>query len=187
MRGRMNRKIALLLPLLSLAGCADPYLPYVGLGESEEPFSSAQATLLDFEFDGAITTQNNWGQKQQIESQLMYTIGDPNGGGPAAWSGMEVAGSVTQNQEARHQTPLLAAGRYVFTLAHDPMAPGAGDADLYVKLGSAPTTSSYGCRPYEGGSNETCTVTVATTGVVHVMVRGYDAGANGYVLTAKPE
>ena len=122
------------------------------------------------------------------EEDNVYVPGyDPNGGVPAAWSGMEVAGSVTQNQEARHQTPLLATGRYVFTLAHDPMAPGAGDADLYVKVGLAPTTSVYDCRPYDGGSNETCTVSLSAAAAVHVMVRGYDAGANGYVLTAKPE
>jgi len=122
------------------------------------------------------------------EEDNVYVPGyDPNANNPVAWSGMEVAGSVTQNQEARHQTPLLAAGRYVFTLAHDPMAPAAGDADLYVKMGSAPTTSTYDCRPYDGGSNETCTVSLTTPAIVHVMVRGYDAGANGYVLTGKPE
>ena len=35
---------------------------------------------------------------------------------------------------------------------------GSGDADLYVRFGSAPTTSAYDCRPYLGGNNETCTI-----------------------------
>lgn len=53
------------------------------------------------------------------------------------------------------------------------MSGGSGDADLYVKFGSAPTTSSYDCRPYSGGNNESCPITSAQTGTYHVMIRGY--------------
>ncbi|WP_395377813.1 S8 family serine peptidase [Marinicella sp. W31] len=52
---------------------------------------------------------------------------------------------------------------------------GSGDADLYVRFGSAPTTSSYDCRPYLGGNNETCDIATAQAGTYHVMVRGYSA------------
>jgi PKD repeat protein len=54
------------------------------------------------------------------------------------------------------------------------IAGGTGDADIYVKFGSAPTTSSYDCRPYKGGNAETCSVT-AQAGTYHVMVRAYSA------------
>jgi vibriolysin len=37
------------------------------------------------------------------------------------------------------------------------MSGGTGDADLYVKFGSAPTDNDYDCRPYLYGNNETCT------------------------------
>jgi serine protease len=53
------------------------------------------------------------------------------------------------------------------------MSGGSGDGDLYVKKGSAPTTSSYDCRPYKSGNNESCTGT--GEGTYHVMVRGYSA------------
>lgn len=50
---------------------------------------------------------------------------------------------------------------------------GSGDADLYVKFGSAPSTSSYDCKS-EGSTNaETCNITTAQTGTYHVLVRGY--------------
>jgi hypothetical protein len=52
---------------------------------------------------------------------------------------------------------------------------GTGDADLYVKFGSAPTTTTYDCRPYLGGNNETCTRTSTTAGKYYVMLRGYSA------------
>lgn len=50
---------------------------------------------------------------------------------------------------------------------------GTGDADLYVRFGSAPTTSSYDCRPYLNGNNETCNISSVQTGTYHVMLRGY--------------
>ncbi|WP_375765083.1 M4 family metallopeptidase [Archangium gephyra] len=54
------------------------------------------------------------------------------------------------------------------------MSGGTGDADLYVKFGSQPTTTSYGCRPYISGNNETCNMTAQpTTGRYHVMLNGY--------------
>jgi len=53
------------------------------------------------------------------------------------------------------------------------MSGGTGDADLYVKFGSAPTTSSYDCRPYAGGNNESCPISNAQSGTYHVMIRAY--------------
>ncbi|HSX60577.1 MAG TPA: PKD domain-containing protein, partial [Tahibacter sp.] len=55
------------------------------------------------------------------------------------------------------------------------MSGGTGDADMYVKFGSAPTTSSYDCRPYLSGNNETCTIATAQAGTYYVMLRGYSA------------
>ena len=50
---------------------------------------------------------------------------------------------------------------------------GSGDADLYVRFGSAPTTTTYDCRPFIGGNNETCDVPNAQTGTYHVMIRAF--------------
>ncbi len=61
---------------------------------------------------------------------------------------------------------------------------GSGDPDLYVRWNTAPTTTSYACRPYLDGAAEQCTLTVpsgATRG--YVAVRGYTAGT--YSLTVK--
>ncbi|MBL8297262.1 MAG: PPC domain-containing protein, partial [Rhodanobacteraceae bacterium] len=59
---------------------------------------------------------------------------------------------------------------------------GTGDADLYVKFGSAPTLSSYDCRPFLGGNNETCNITTAQAGTYYVMLNGY-AAYSGASLT----
>ncbi len=61
----------------------------------------------------------------------------------------------------------------------DMTGPGCGmfgcsfDADLYVKHGSQPTTSSYDCRPYLSGNDESCNFSNPTDGWWYVGVRGY--------------
>jgi microbial collagenase len=52
---------------------------------------------------------------------------------------------------------------------------GTGDADIYVKFGAAPTSSSYDCRPYLSGNEETCNITNLQAGTYHVMVKGYSS------------
>ena len=52
---------------------------------------------------------------------------------------------------------------------------GTGDADLYVRFGSAPTDTTYTCRPYLNGNNETCTIAAPSTGTYHVRVKAYSS------------
>ena len=63
---------------------------------------------------------------------------------------------------------------------------GSGDADLYVRFGAAPTSSTYDCRPWKGGNNETCTISNIQTGIYHVMLSGYSA-YSGVSLTGSFE
>jgi hypothetical protein len=53
------------------------------------------------------------------------------------------------------------------------MSGGTGDADLYVRLKSAPTTTEYDYRRVEGGNNETVTVENPPAGTWFVMIRGH--------------
>jgi serine protease len=62
------------------------------------------------------------------------------------------------------------------------MSGGTGDADMYVKFGSAPTLTSYDCRPYVSGNAETCNIATAQTGTYYVMLNGY-AAFSGVSLT----
>jgi hypothetical protein len=89
------------------------------------------------------------------------------GGGGAVWPGFDASFAIKRAVEKRWQTPALAAGSYVFDLQ------GAGDADLYVRIGEAATTSRWDCRPYRTSSRETCEVSAPAGAAVHAMVRGY--------------
>jgi Zn-dependent metalloprotease len=52
---------------------------------------------------------------------------------------------------------------------------GTGDADLYTRFGTAPTTSSYDCRPYKTGNSESCSVASPQTGTYYIKVHGYSS------------
>ena len=52
---------------------------------------------------------------------------------------------------------------------------GSGDADLYIRYGSQPSTTAYDCRPYLNGNNEVCTINNPQAGTWHVGIRAYSA------------
>lgn len=60
---------------------------------------------------------------------------------------------------------------------------GTGNAALFVRFGSAPTTATYDCRSNAPGNTETCAFATARAGTYYVMVRGLSAFA-GVTLTA---
>lgn len=51
---------------------------------------------------------------------------------------------------------------------------GSGDADLYVKFGSAPTLSSSDCSSTTATSNESCNISNVQAGTYYVMVQAWN-------------
>jgi hypothetical protein len=90
---------------------------------------------------------------------------------PGTWGGLDEEGTIAQAEEKRTETSTLKAGNYLFAMT------GTGDADLYVRVGTAPTATLYDCRPYKSGSKESCKVNLTTDAPIHVMVRGYAASS----------
>lgn len=63
------------------------------------------------------------------------------------------------------------------------IAGGTGDANLYVRFGSAPTTTAFDCRPKRAGNNEYCSFPAPQAGTYYVMVRGGQTAFSGVTLT----
>jgi hypothetical protein len=59
---------------------------------------------------------------------------------------------------------------------------GTGDADLYVKFGSAPTTTTFDCKSEGSATTESCTIAAPSAGTWHVLIYGY-ATFSGMSLT----
>jgi xanthomonalisin len=109
-----------------------------------------------------------------------YSTGGGGGGGTTLSNGVPVTGlSATTGNWTSDYTLVVPSGAHnlVFQIAG-----GTGDADLYVRLNATPTTSSYTCRPYLTGNNETCSWTNPTAGTYHVRIRAYST-FSGVTLT----
>lgn len=90
-----------------------------------------------------------------------------------------ITGTVTQGQWSAAPVIAVKPGT-TFTAVMS----GSGDPDLYVRVGAAPTATSFGCRPYLDGPGETCSLTVPATGSkVYVSVHGYTAAGFSVKLT----
>ncbi|HEY4176478.1 MAG TPA: M57 family metalloprotease [Kofleriaceae bacterium] len=121
----------------------------------------------------------NWTAKDAQGAAALYgPPGGGTGGGtttppPATGTAQTqtFSGSVAKSANKQYgPISVLAGTNFTATMT------GTGDADLYVRWGSAPTTTAYNCRPYLDGSAETCTLQVpAGQTKAYIMARGYAA------------
>jgi hypothetical protein len=98
----------------------------------------------------------------------------------ALTNGVPVAGLGGASSSEKYFSLVVPAGQTKLEIV---LSGGTGDADLYVKKGALPTTSSYDYRPYLFGNNETVTVNSPAADTWYIMIRGYDAYA-GVTLVA---
>jgi xanthomonalisin len=125
------------------------------------------------------TVTDNAGATNTKTSSVTVTSSG-GGGGNVLQNGVAVTGLSAAKNAKLNYTVAIPSGAKNLKIA---ISGGSGDADLYVKFGSAPTTSSYDCRPYVTGNTETCSVTSPQTGTYYVMLNGY-AAFSGVTLKA---
>ncbi len=103
----------------------------------------------------------------------------PSGGGTALTSGVTVSGISLAKGASKTYTIVVPSGKTSVTIK---LSGGSGDGDLYVKVGSAPTTSSY-LKASTGSTNaETITVTSPAAGTYYILVSAYSAVSNTSLL-----
>jgi pseudolysin/vibriolysin len=108
-----------------------------------------------------------------VTVKASYTTGGGGGGSDS----VDLPTVTTGNWSATYTETVQAGHTVKFAISG-----GTGDADLYVRAGAAPTTSTYSCRPYLTGNNESCTFTPSTTTTYYIRVRAYQT-FSGVTLT----
>lgn len=140
--------------------------------------NALKQTALDLDSAGR-DNRTGWGmvQTKAASDYMAANCGGNNGGGnnggtTALTNGSTLSGlSESQNGELDF-TLEVPAGATDLSFA---MSGGTGDADLYVRFGSEPTTSTYDCRPYASGNNESCPISNVQAGTYYVKIIGYSA------------
>jgi hypothetical protein len=84
--------------------------------------------------------------------------------------GVPVTGLTATTGNSLNYTLVVPAGATNLTFT---TSGGTGDADMYVKFGSAPTDTVYDCRPYASGNAETCTFAAPSAGTYYVRLKAY--------------
>lgn len=105
---------------------------------------------------------------------IAYVSGDDGGGdsGGPLNNGVPVTGLAASTGQELAFSLTVPAGATDLDFV---LSGGTGDADLYVRFGGEPTTSSYDCRPYLNGNNETCSFSAPQAGTYYVVVRAYSS------------
>ena len=96
-----------------------------------------------------------------------YTTGTT---GNVLSNGVPVTNLALSTGQSRVYTLVVPAGRPSVTFK---TSGGTGDADIYVKLGSAPTTSSYLAKSDGSTTTETITLSTPTAGTYYLLLNAY--------------
>ncbi len=107
-----------------------------------------------------------------VTVKATWSTGGGGGGSNVLQNGVPVSNLSGAKGAKLYYTVQIPAGATNLAIT---TAGGTGDEDLYVKFGATPTTSTYDCRPYVTGNNESCTVASPSTGTYYIMLNGYSA------------
>jgi Zn-dependent metalloprotease len=136
------------------------------------------------------TASTNFAQAKTYTEQAATALGYSAANVTKAWEavGVGVAGPLPTGTPLTNGVALTglsgASGAQAFYILDVPagravtfaLSGGTGDADMYVKYGSQASTTSYDCRPYLSGNNETCNIAAKpAAGRFSIMLRGYTA------------
>ncbi len=114
-----------------------------------------------------LTVTDNAGATNTRTQSVTVTAG---GGGTSLTRGVPVTGLTATTNNSLNYTMVVPAGATNLTFQ---ISGGTGDADLYVRFGSAPTDTVYDCRPFLGGNAETCSFAAPSAGTYFVRVKAY--------------
>lgn len=142
--------------------------------------------------DGATSTSTNPSHTYSAGGtyNVTLTVTDNDGATSSTSSNISVSGGGTGSNELSNGVPVnnlsASQGGWLYYTIDMPagasnlsvnISGGSGDADLYLRFGAQPTTSTYDCRPYRSGNTENCGATSPQTGTYHVGIRAYSSFA----------
>lgn len=193
-----NSGIANLAYYLLVAGGTHPRgkttvsVPAIGMTKAEQIFYRAQTSCLtsssNFEATRNCTAQAATDLYGSTENSAVHkawdAVGVPGGGGGALTKGVPVTGLSGSTGSSTFYTINVPAGATDLTVN---LSGGTGDADLYVRFGAQPSTSTYDCRSWASGNNESCSFATPQTGTYHILVYAYSTYSGATLVASYTE
>lgn len=119
-----------------------------------------------------LTVTDNSGASNSKTQSVAVT--DPSGS-TALSNGVAVSGLAATTGNALNYTLVVPAGASSLRFE---IAGGTGNADLYVKFGSAPTDTVYDCRPFKASNAEVCDFPTPQAGTYYVRIKARKSFSN---------
>ncbi|HEX8818874.1 MAG TPA: M4 family metallopeptidase [Archangium sp.] len=164
------------------------HVPGIGLEKAARIFYKANTDILtaSTQFAGAKTATEQAAQQLGYDAATVaavtkaweavgvgVTLPPPPTTGNALTSGVETAPYSGIAGTWKCWTLQVPTGRTRVVFNQSAKTGSTGDAELYVRFGSAPSTTTYDCRPHLWSSTESCTLNNPSAGTWHVCSYGY--------------
>ncbi len=159
-----------------------------GDGATDSGASASHTYSSDGTYTVTLTVTDNDGATDTATQSVTVT-NDPDPGATTLTSGQSMGDSIQGVGSEKFYKILVPAGTGSLSVVLD--GPSCGliscnpDLDLYVRKGARPTDSAYDCRPYEGDSDESCTLANPGADWWYVRVKVFGGSSAGsYTVTA---
>lgn len=160
-------------------GSLDNNENYMDYGYCPKMYTAGQVNRMHAALNSTVASRNNIWSAANLAETLQ--CGGGGGGGPTELqNGQPVSNQSGGQGDWVHFSIDVPSGASNLQMS---ISGGSGDADLYTRFGSQPTTNSYDCRPYIGGNNENCSVASPSAGTYYISLRGYSS-FSGVTVTA---
>lgn len=135
------------------------------------------ANVTSYQHVGLSQNQNySWRVRAVSNSTVAASLAAAGAYTPVSMGSGSVASGITDTLGAeRYYVISVPAGTPELRIT---MTGGTGEADLHVRFGAAPTTSTFDCRPYPIGNEESCIIPNPAAGDWYFMPQAYQAIAN---------
>lgn len=114
------------------------------------------------------------------------TTGDPDPSTPNLTNGQQITVALGAGEEKFYKIAVPAGASQLQVVMTGPACGLLGcsfDTDLYTRQAARPTDTTYACRPYATGSNETCTHSAPASGYWYIRLDAY-TGSGSVTLKA---
>lgn len=131
---------------------------------------------------GLTVNDGRGGTNSTTRTVTVSTSSDPDPSTPNLTSGQQITVTLSGTGDEKFYKIAVPAGKSQLQVVMTGPACGllgcTFDADLYTRVSARPNDTTYTCRPFASGSNETCTHASPAAGYWYIRVDAYTGGGS---------